>query len=572
MIAEVVLMQMIDEVRGANGNRRGVIKRWADLLQKSEKSIYRILKDRGFGCGRKKRCDKGKINGVTEDQLRQVAAILFESWTEKYRKPIMPAWKAIEMAERSDIIEKGSLSEHKFNRWLRNNNISKKDISRPTPHVEMRSLFPNHMHQYDVSVCAQWYLKDDGSIGHQRRNVEVYKNKPGKPRQLKRHVIVDHFSGAFFVMYFESENVRDSLEFLLNAWMRKSCIDILDSLGLGERGQTRPQERPVSDPGFYGRLEMVCERFIFRGVPKILYTDKGSAIKSGMCLQLFKRLGIEYLSHEKELPRALGSGETHMWIWERAFESELKLKPARSLLELNVRAMEYAIKFQSEKRHTRHGRVRFAAWNSIKGDQLRDLPEDRDVIRSLAMRGNEERNVDYKGYIFYNNNKYLVPGERWRGERVLVGPDIFHPGNIVVEHNGEKICLAPLKMNAWGFSEKAVTWGDFKRPSDTDTMREVKSIAEIDLGKKKFADIDFVGMTKFANKIGKEIDVGDKKVERIYGRIEAKLEVISRLGYRLQDWQINIMDERLKIEDGEITEDIIGDIMMRIERRDVDFG
>ena len=53
--------------------------------------------------------------------------------------------------------------------------MNKKQLNAPTPHTDMRSLHPNHVHLVDVSTCIQYYL-DDGGMKIMRQD-EFYKNK-----------------------------------------------------------------------------------------------------------------------------------------------------------------------------------------------------------------------------------------------------------------------------------------------------------------------------------------------------------------------------------------------------------
>lgn len=567
MIAESVLLEIKRDVDKANGNRAKVIERWARQVGKSEKTIYRLLK-RIENRKRKVRCDLGKINGVTEEELKKVAAIMMESWTEKYREPIMPAWKAIEIAERMGILEPRQLKPWTLNKWFRENNISKRELAEKTPHQKMKSLYPNHMHQYDVSACAQWYLRADGGIGHQRRKMDVYKNKAGKPRQLKRHLLTDHCSGAFFPLYFMTENLRDSLEFLFCAWQGKRAELILATMGEGLKGQKglKGQEEDMRK-----RLKRICERYVFHGVPEILYTDNGTVVRSAIGKQVFANLGIEYHAHEKGNPQAKGGVEGMMWIWERNFESELKIMPARSLLELNVRALESALSYQTEHKHSRHGMMRFEAWVRIPRERLRELPEDRKFLRSLAARASEKRQIYYDGSILFGGKKYKVPDQSLWGKECLVGPDIFNTERcgIVVEYEGKKIKLEAMGVDKWGFDKTATVWGEYKTPKETDTEKMTKEVAQ-DLSEYKLGDININNLPEYENIKGEEINIDGEISRKIYTRISATNEIINRLGYTPLKWQMGIIKNELQTS--EITDDVIDKIVDTLQRRDAKFG
>ena len=552
MLAEAVLREALAEAEGANGNRRAVIQRWARLLGLSEKTLYRLLRRAGMETGRKTRADRGVFKGVPAEQLEKVASLMVESWTEKYRTPTMPAWTAIQMAERLGIIEEGALKPGTLTRWMRLNYLGKHELAAPTPHVEMKSAHPNEMHQYDVSVCVQWYIREDGGIGHQRRNYEIYKNKEGKPRQIKRHLIVDHYSGAFFVAYAESEDTATSLEFLFDAWGKKN--------------------------GRYGSNG----NYVFRGAPERLYTDNGSVIKSAVGQQVCARLGIDLSAHLPGSPRAKGSVESMMWKWEQAFESQLRRFPATSLEELNQRAFEFARWYNSERIHTRHGMSRFECWARIEEKDLRELPEDRELLRSLALRASEERQIDYRGIIRWDGNLYLVPDQGLWGKSCLVGPDVFsvrgqtrQEGNrtgasdpglmIIVECEGKKFKLAALRKDEGGFTENAISWGEYKSPRETGTERAVKNLAVVAEGI-PVCEMRGLGRDQKDQRDikGEEIVLGETAVERTYTRVGAKAEIIRRLGYAPLAWQREVMEEELSADSADYTEGKIDGIMKRI--------
>jgi hypothetical protein len=547
MISESVLQEVAQRVDGyAGAERREIIQGQAALLGVSEKMLYRKLRENGMGSGRKSRSDSGGLRvGVSEAQLESVASLILESWTEKYRTPSMPAWTAIQMAERMGIIPEGILIPGTLTRWMRRNNLGKQELASPTPHVSMMSAHPNEMHQYDVSVCLQWYIDEAGGIGHQRRNMDVYKNKAGHGRQIKRHLIVDHFSGAFYVAYAESEDTATSLEFLFESWG-----------GKGTKG-----------------TEGTKGTYIFRGVPKRLYTDNGSVIRSAIGQQVCGRLGIDLGAHLPGSPRAKGSVESMMWKWECAFESQLRRFPARSLEELNQRAFEYAMWYNSERIHTRHGMSRFAAWSRITPEQLRELPEDRALLRSLAMRADEERVIDYAGRIRYDGRLYAVPDQGLWGKKCCVGPDIWCNGgqtrfavsdpslSIVVECEGKKFTLGALKVDDMGFTEGAVAWGEYRSPRETGTERAVKEIASVTPGEMEMKPLKIKDENDVRDISGREIEIRENIVERTYTRIQAKQEVARRLGYSPEAWMLALMDQRW-VDKKEVSAGDIDDLML----------
>jgi len=356
-----------------------------------------------------------------------------------------------------------------------------------------------------------------------------------------------------------SEDTRASLDFLFSAWQGKDPRLIIETLE-GSEGSDPAEKgsfRRGLTPRDMERLEDVCDKYVFRGVPRFLYTDNGSVVKSAVGRQVFERLGIEYQTHMPGSPRAKGSVESGMWVWERLFESRLRRKPARSLLELNVRALEEALRFQMEREHTRHGLTRIEAWARIGGDELRELPEDRAALRSLAMRASEERTIDYRGYIHWDGSLYFVADQGLWGKKALVGPDVFHTPDIVVECEGKKFTAGALQKDAGGFTSRAVRWGEYRSPVATATEKALKDVAKVDLNQYERSDpaskeafcscggsdpARREAGKKCLTPVGVQVELEPGVVEREYGKVQAKAEVARRLGYDLLRWQVELIE------------------------------
>lgn len=534
MINQEIIREIVEEMAGERSRveRRWILEKWTGILGVEKAQIYREIRKmkpqthlrQGFGGHRK---DKGKLRvGISEEQMKAVALLIYVTWSEKNRIP-MPAWVAIRQAEAMGIIPADMLIAGTLNRWMAAQGVAKQMALLPTPHVEMRTDGPNHVHEYDVSVCAQWYLKTDGEVGHQRRDLDVYKNKPdGKGPSIKRHVIVDHYSGAFFVEYARSEDAATSLDFLFDAWCKKRD-----------------------------------EKFIFRGTPRILYTDNGNVVRSAVGKQVLERLGIESIQHKVGNPRAKGSVEGFMWQWEQCFESLLKANPARSLEDLNHRAFGMAMWMNANREHSRHGKTRFECWAGIAEAELRELPEEREALRALAMRASEERNIDYRGYVRFDGLLYEVPDRALWGKKVMAGPDVFHQPDIVIECEGRKFRLSALAVDEGGFTERAVDFGTFREPRETRAEKGIKKIAGMVDSYPQNTQIDTeIAGIKSPDGIMIEMDV---PVEKIYGRVQGKAELARRLGYPLSGWQMDIV-ERMWGARAEVTEEAIADMAGRL--------
>jgi hypothetical protein len=289
----------------------------------------------------------------------------------------MPTERAMQIAEDNGWIKPGQASPSVMNRLLRERQLSKTHQKAPAPHTEMRSLHPNHVHEVDVSVCIQYYLKG-GRLGILDER-DFYKNKPHNFAKVKtrllRYVLVDHFSGSFWLKYYDTtgETQKNMYDFLREAWGRKD------------------EE----------------EKLPFRGVPFVMLWDAGSANVSKTMVSFFDSLGVSVPKGRPRNPRRNGAVEVTHNIIEPWFESGLRIQPATSVDELNQWAHDFSIWFQADRKHTRHGMPRTTCWLLIKEEQLRELPSE-DILRDLFVSPKEERTVSGAYTISYRGNEYSL--------------------------------------------------------------------------------------------------------------------------------------------------------------------
>jgi len=319
-----------------------------------------------------------------------------------------------------------------------------------------------------------------------------------------------------------------------------------------------------ASPDQIERAGRIAAGFPFHGAPSVLITDNGSIVKSAHGREVMARLGIEYKTHVVGNPRAKGSVESMMWRWEQAFETELRRKPARDLVELNLRAFEFAAWHQQTRAHSRHGQTRFGMFvesAAKSGRRLRELPEDRQLLRALASRATESRQIDYKGQIHWDGRLYQVLDQGLWGKRCLVGPDIFNIPDLVVECEGKKWTAQALDRVEGGWTEQSVVYGEFRSPRETQTQKRVKEIASVELSA---VDIpEQRGISAMAAPIGESIKTDAAVVERIYSRVQAKHEASRRLGYKLMNWQIETIESAFG-ERGDVQESELEAIISRI--------
>ena len=450
--------ELVEELTGAtSADRKEIIKRYMDLTDYSSVHLYRIAKSNGFVSGRKKRSDKGGFSsGISMRTVDYVAGLQAETSRNKKGK-IMPVARAVQIAEDNGVLDKGQLTVASMTRILRENQRSTKHLETPSAHTQMRSLHPNHVHVFDVSVCIQYYLKN-GDIKIMDKT-KYYKNKPENEAKLKtrllRYVVVDHFSGAMWVKYYDTtgETADNLFDFLMEAW--------------GDKDDSK---------------------LPFRGVPKILLMDAGSANLSKAVLKLMDRLDVEVPRGTPHNPRRQGAVETTHNIIEGWFESALRIRPATGSIEqLNEWARDFFTRFQAENLHRRHGMARTPCWLLIKKEDLRELPPVS-LLKELYAKPEETRTVDGTYRISFKSNSYILkhiealyPGAK---VQVILKPYNYPSVDIVFKDKTYEVePTNDLPALQGGFhSDAAIIGEQFSTPPETDIDKNKRALENLAYG------------------------------------------------------------------------------------------
>lgn len=459
------ISEMVDALEQArNGEKDAVISSYEHLTGKSAQTLYRIAKRHGYNTERKPRGDKGK-SIITRDQAAYVAGLM-EATAREIKGQIMPVGVALDIAGQRGIIEHGAISSHRMGAILRAHGMDKKTLSAPAPRTMMRSLYPNHVHVFDASICIQYYLKNGKglSIMDERK---FYKNKPQNFKAVKNHIIryvlADHFSHALYVKYYYAagENKESVFDFLLSAWGAKGCA-----------------------------------KLPFRGVCEFLLMDAGSANICKPMGHFLAGLGIRTPESLPHNPSRQGSAEVAQNIVETNFECRLGIQPAYSIEELNTWALDWTAYFNATRIHKRHGLTRTQCWLKIAHDQLRELP-DRELLTALFASPSAERTVTPQYVISYrpSGRKYealtyslshvpeITPGSK---VTVMLRPLIWPEIGVIWQ--GREYAVKPIETGIDGFaSDAAVIGEDYKAVPETPAQRfkkEAENLAYGEAGKK----------------------------------------------------------------------------------------
>lgn len=481
--------EMVEKLTNAvNGEKTRVVEHYAGLTGLSQAQLYRIAAKNGYDAGRKRRSDHGECR-LTEQQIHYVAGLIQTS-SRLNKKTIMSCQDALEIAERNGIIEPGTVSAARLAGILRERELSAAALKTPTPHVNMRSLHPNHVHLVDVSVCIQYYLSK-AALRILPEN-EFYKNKFENFAKIKqkifRYVLTDHFSHTIFVKYYigKGETQDNLFDFLCSAWAEK-------------------------DP-----------RFPFRGVPMILMLDRGAANVSGAIKAFIKNLDVALSLPADKNARRQGSVEKAQDIVEKAFESRLRFKPAEDIDRLNELAVSWCIGFNANRVHSRHKMTRSACWVTITETQLRDLPDVEilqriftNPVKTCHVYG--DYTIKFRGEVYrIKHVEGLVPGK----SKVEVIYRPFSWPEVTVVYDGVEYVARPLETVEGGFyADAPVIEAEYKAHPESPAQKGLKKIENLAYGEDRkknaipFDGIEVLGyqaddVPEFMPKKGTVMDLG----------------------------------------------------------------
>lgn len=457
--------------------RKTVLASYSQKTGYNLQALYRIAQENGFSSGRKRRADKGET-ALTEKQIEFIASLIYTTRRE-VKGPIMPVECALEIAIDNGIVEPGRISASRLADLLRERQINKVALKTPEPSTAMRSLHPNHVHVFDVSVCVQYYLKSGRGLRIMDER-DFYKNKLDKYLEVKtrllRYVICDHFSGAFYLHYYDARGETADLlyDFITRAWMHKDD-----------------------------------ERYPFRGVPFVILMDSGAANTAGTTVAFLKRLGIDIPPGLPYNAQRQGAVEVLHNIIEGWFESRLRIQPAHTIEDLNAWAYDFLIWFHAAREHRRHKMTRTQCWLLIQEDQLREIP-DREILQDLYARPEEERTVDAFYEISFRGKPYRlkhIPG-LFRGAKVQAILKPWKWPKIDISYKDEIYEASPvdvLPKELGGFrADAAIIGQEFKAQPETLAQQAVKRFDNIAYGdERKKDDVPFAGLKVFGNQADK---------------------------------------------------------------------
>jgi transposase InsO family protein len=521
--------------------RREVIDEMCRMFAFSTAKAYKMLHECGWESGRKTRKDDGK-SSVNEETLKKISALVWDSSRKNGKVELSVSdCRAILLANGVDI----PVGDSQLRGLLRRRKLEAKNAKKPKPYQRMRSEYPNQVHMVDPSLALFYYTPNGEQ--HVLHDDEVYKNKQfleGK-ENLKcwRYVLTDHYSSFVCVRYYAAagEKADNMYDFLLYAWGKK--------------------DNPV-----YG----------FHGLPELLIWDCGSANKARAVVKALSALRIKTMPHLPGNPRAKGQVERGNDLVEHKFESRLRIEPVHSIGELNEAAERWCAAFNSDSientdsRLHRGGRVigcRYNLWNSIKNEQLRELP-DSEICRQIFTTGIEGRTVSGSLTITHwhprtkRSETYSLSGlpEIIIGMRVNVQPILVDTEPLVIVsyeiRKGESFIkeLKPIEWDKAGFDVDAPVFGkEYKRLPDTQIEKNSKELKAVNSELKGTLKAhSFINpVNPFARqRTGEQISVSQTDQVEIFDSLLTHFEFVKRVSARLGYTPDGLLD-RMKKEYGD---------------------
>lgn len=412
--------------------RGEAVRRVAQAVGVAERTVYRRLAALGWSSGRAPRADKGSST-LSAAAARDVAQLV-ASGVNKRGQTNLPVSEAVALAQEAGVIPQVSTST--VRRRLDAEGLSVKAMRAPEPSVARVSQHPNHVHFFDISIAAQWHFHDDAG-----KRLDLYtapQARNYKPEQMRavrqmlhRFTLVDHYSGAFFVRYYWSagEAAEDVVDFLWRAWSPKR----LDSA------------------------------YPFKGLPRRLVMDPGSANRSALVTSLLDALNVTAEYHAAGNAKASGTVETRHNHWQRTFEGRLALKRAANLDELNAWAEQSLAEQNATKALTRSSQPPILTWATLRPEQLRLCP-DRDTFFSLAAARPQERTLDAYLRVSVDGRVWELSGQSlYPGQKVAVKLAPFSDAGLRAwDGQGRELAATALSFNPVGLPEngRRHVWDD----------------------------------------------------------------------------------------------------------------
>ena len=389
----------------------GIIRYYAGVTGKSEKTLYRMLKKQ-YGSPRKPRKRTTQVPDSYIDVIAKIKEISM-GYGQKERE--LSTELAIKQAVDEGLVPPGVLTPSTVNRRIAENGFRKKK-----PVSRFVAEFCNQVHFFDmsrseyISPVAYDEQADDWILKTHPKSLR-YKNKEGRGMSLWLAGLRDDRSGIVYFRYYMTtgENVAVGLDFFNRAWNRPA------------------DEHPLNNPPYY------------------LHIDNGAIGSSKEFSEAMQAIDVKKVHNKPYNKQAMGKIE-RMWrtLWQR-FELPLisKYGPGHELRleELNALVFDYTLEdMEREAPFSRLSkRVMF------ERDLMAHPPRRFDVDLSFLASWPERRKVRNDLTFSYRGEIYSAP-ERYYGKYIIVREN--RQGDIIGrgEDDGILFEITPFRPQSYG--------------------------------------------------------------------------------------------------------------------------
>ena len=268
------------ECEGLTGpERTRMIRDLAARLGCHPSTIYRLLpKD-----DRRRRADCGQRRcAVPGERLEKMFALSAKD---------LSSAEVIDLAVRNGWIAPGALSPATYNRYLAQEQLSKRQRHRfIRPFRFFEESFSNERHYLDITRFEDYFVAPDDAIGYESI-LQHSKNRAGngQPR-LQLFLLVDGYSRVKFGRLYRGKHVLNWIDFLVNAWSVKE------------------------------------DATPFQGRPHHLYSDNEGVFRSPLMIRFLQAMDVHSHAHRPGVPRAKGKVEKAIGDVARGFRHLLRLQ------------------------------------------------------------------------------------------------------------------------------------------------------------------------------------------------------------------------------------------------------
>ena|GEM_PF-3612734 len=421
----------------------------------SLQAAYKSFGESGVVAPRKPRSDRGDSK-LSKDDVLSVAALQERSRRHGKNKRPLPATVAVETLVQDGIVADASVSTYR--RQMKAAHLDRQSRDQAPPYTELRSLRPGDVFQIDASQAAQWYLVEGRFSLDRDGDMMSYKLEKRREAVLKRYIVTDHYTSAFWVYYTyaKGESVSDFIRCLWEGCCHKG------------------------------------EEFPMGGLPRLLYSDKGSALQNAVAESVFSALNVNYHAHLPGNPRAKGTVETRHGWWEARFENRLLALGIKqfSLAQLNELAFQECKRWNETVTVERTGYKPFVLWRKVVDEHPEAFsgvryPPDWDAMRELMVGKVYTAKVRGDWSVRFEKRLYsLVPLKGYDcaqpGSMIEFCRDSYDVKSIVIDtDDGQRHVLAPVALGLDGRPMDAPVLGiDYKsKPDDMATTARKAALA-----------------------------------------------------------------------------------------------